>query len=277
MTLDTAAETTTEEVITPPEEAQETPQTEGEVQEETTESESAEPQEEATEEKPKKKSTPISERVKQIAAKTAEMREAERRSNEAAEKLEKLQQKFNQIKPPNPDEFDDIEAYNTQKQDYDNQLIEQRAAKIAQERVAQQQAQERQAETARKWEYEKAKAVEKDPNFINHEAKVERVLKMYNRVAYAQPILESEKSAEIVSFLGKNDQHLERLAGLSPDMVLKEIGALEYKLGQQPKKQPTKAPEPINPVGGGTGAPKSLEQMSLSEFEAFRNKQESGR
>lgn len=264
------AEETTQE---PVEEVQEeiTEPVEEAVEESSQEEVKEEPQEE---QKPKKS---LDDRLKDLSRKTWEMREAERKAKEQTEKLEKLQEQFSQIKPPNPDDFDDVEKFNEKKGEYEQHIIEQKANKLAQERYQEQQQQADNQRLSQKWEYEKLKAIEKDPNFSMHEAKVEQVLKMNNRIAYAQPILQSEKSADIVSYFGKNAEHLERFATLPPEMALKELGILEYKLGQKPTKKTPKAPEPINPVDSGGGAPKALSQMSYREFEAYRNKQQFGR
>lgn len=265
------AEETTQE---PVEEIQEdvTPQEEMPQIDEGTEEASQEPQE-----KPQKPNKSLDDRLKELSHKTWEMREAERRAKEETEKLEKLQEQFGQVKPPNPDDFDDVEKFNEQKSKYEEHIIEQKAHKLAQERFQEQQQQADNQRLAQKWEYEKLKAIEKDPAFAMHESKVEQVLKMNGRIAYAQPILQSDKAADIVTYLGKNTEHLERFATLSPEMALKELGILEYKLGQQPIKKTAKAPEPISPVDSGGGAPKTLAQMSYREFEAHRNKQQFGR
>ena len=226
--------------------------------------------------KEKKKSTPISVRVQEIAAKTAEMRQAERQAKAEADRLEELQKNFNQIKPPKEEDFDDVDEFNRKNAEYNDHIVNQRAQKIANEQIRRNHEAQTQQEVSRKWEIQKAAAMEADPAFLTHENKVERILQIYDRVAYAQPILQSEKAADIVTYFGKNEQHLERFASLPPDKVLKELGVLEYKLENEKTKPPTPPPEPITPNQGTGGAPKDLSKLSFADYEKEMNKRQFG-
>lgn len=62
-------------------------------------------------------------------------------------------------------------------------------------------------------------------------------------------ITESPMGADIAYHLGKNLQEAERISKLSPYAMAAEIGKLELKISN-PEKKTTKAPPPVNPVGG---------------------------
>ena len=263
-------DTTPEEQPLVEEEVQEqTQEEEVQIEQNHEEQESEEPQKE----KPKKS---LDERLKELSHKTWEMRETERRVKEEREKLAELQKNFQDIKPPNPDDFDDVDQFNLKKAQYDQQIIDQKAEEMAQKKFQKFQKEQAENEFYRNWQAEKIKATEKDPNFITYENKVERVLNIYDRLPYAQMILQSDKAADVITYFGKNDDHLDRFASLPPEKAHKEIAVLEYKLGQKPIKKTTLPPEPISSVEGGTSASKDPSKMSFIEFEKYMNKKQYG-
>ncbi len=88
-----------------------------------------------------------------------------------------------------------------------------------------------------------------------------------------------DNAADIVYYLGQNPKEANRIASLSPIDTAREIGKLEMKLSgpePTPQRTQTRAPEPTKPVGGTEIPAKKLEDMSVSEFIAYRNKQEFG-
>ncbi len=91
-------------------------------------------------------------------------------------------------------------------------------------------------------------------------------------------IKESEFSAELAYYLGKNPQESKRIYNLTSVQQAREFGKLEGKLTTKPPVKPTGAPPPIAPVGGGPGAgiDKPLEEVSTDEFVARRNREEFG-
>lgn len=84
-------------------------------------------------------------------------------------------------------------------------------------------------------------------------------------------ILEAENSADIVYHLAKNPAEADRIAALSPYAQAKEIGKLEDKLQAKPIKQ-SNAPDPVVPVRGINTIVKSVENMTLEEYEADARK-----
>lgn len=86
-------------------------------------------------------------------------------------------------------------------------------------------------------------------------------------------ILDSDVAAKLVVHLTENPQEAQRIYALNPARQAAEIGKLEAKLASVPKV--SKAPAPINPVGGskGTGSKDPLkEQVSDEDFDKWRRK-----
>jgi hypothetical protein len=101
--------------------------------------------------------------------------------------------------------------------------------------------------------------------------------------AFEKEIVESEMGPELLYELAKNPEELARLQKLSATAVAREIGKLEFKLSSltseakkpEPKKL-TKAPKPIEPVGGGKGTvAKSINDPDIpfAEYERLRREQ----
>lgn len=80
--------------------------------------------------------------------------------------------------------------------------------------------------------------------------------------AMTEAILDSDLGPQILYHLGHNPKEAGRIARLSPYAAAREIGKLEAKLSTPTPKKPSKAPEPINPVGGKSGVDSSLPQDS---------------
>ena len=87
-----------------------------------------------------------------------------------------------------------------------------------------------------------------------------------------QLILESEKGAVIQYHLAKNPAELERLNGLSPLTVAKEIARLEDRLSLPNPKKATSAVPPLKSPKGGAAATPDPAKMSMAEYVAWRKK-----
>jgi hypothetical protein len=96
----------------------------------------------------------------------------------------------------------------------------------------------------------------------------------YSRAAYLA-MLESDISAELLYHLASNPEEGKRIAALPAFAQAKEIGKLEDKLLAKPKKQISKAPEPINPVTSGKASNDTVlsDDLPLDEWVRRRNKQ----
>jgi len=87
---------------------------------------------------------------------------------------------------------------------------------------------------------------------------------------------DADVQADIAYSLGNNPKEALRIAKLPPVRQIAEIAKLEVKMTSKasPKKQPSKAPKPIKPVGGKKTT--NDEIGDVEEFESFmkkRNKQ----
>lgn len=85
-------------------------------------------------------------------------------------------------------------------------------------------------------------------------------------------ILESDISSDLVYHLAKDSAEADRISKLPPYAQAKEIGKLEDKLTAKKPIIKSNAPPPISPVNGSKDFTKSLEDMSLSEYEEAARK-----
>lgn len=88
-------------------------------------------------------------------------------------------------------------------------------------------------------------------------------------------IYEADVPAEdLIEFLGKNPDLASELEGLSPTKLGRKFAAIEAQMKSAPPKPVSKASEPISPIRGGAGnVVKTLENMSMAEYKAAREKQ----
>jgi hypothetical protein len=85
-------------------------------------------------------------------------------------------------------------------------------------------------------------------------------------------ILESDISSDLVYHLAKDAAEAERISKLTPYAQAKEIGKLEDRLSAKKPVIKSNAPPPINPVNGSKDFTKSLDDMSVAEYEAEARK-----
>ena len=179
---------------------------------------------------------------------------AYRRAAEAQARAEFLEKQLAEAKPqakPDPgmpklENFSDIEEYAKAREDFAK-------AQAVKELTTRQQAeaQKREAEAiARSWQEKTAKADSKYDDFD------EVVGDLQPNTPFTRAIMEADNGEEIAYYLGKNPKEAARIVALNPIAQAREIGKLEAKLLAEPTtpKTPSKAPAPIKPVGGKSGA-----------------------
>lgn len=88
----------------------------------------------------------------------------------------------------------------------------------------------------------------------------------------AQALIDSDEAPKLMAYMASNPEEVERISALSPARQAAELGKLEAKLTSVPAKT-SKAPAPIAPVGGAKTTTKNIANMSQSEYEAHRMKQ----
>lgn len=150
-------------------------------------------------------------------------------------------------------------------------FIEALADRKAQEKVQQQQLQQRQTEIEATYAERVEAVMEKYDDF-------EQVAYSHNhRVTpeMAAVIKESEVGPDIAYWLGLNPKESNRIASLTPLQQAREIGKIEAKIAVEPiVKKTSSAPEPIKPVTANratattydTTDPRSTKAMSDSEW-----------
>jgi hypothetical protein len=81
----------------------------------------------------------------------------------------------------------------------------------------------------------------------------------------------SEIGGEIAYHLGQNPDEAAHLSSLPPLAIAKEIGKIEARLVEPPKKRVSTAPDPLKPIVPGGEVPhKDPDKMSQAEYEQWR-------
>lgn len=152
-----------------------------------------------------------------------------------------------------------------------------RAAREEREKVEKEFTERRNTESRTKTLTDfQSKVREKFPDI---EERIEAIgeIKMPNGMGDA--IAESGLGPEIMNHFADNPKDLERIAALSPSAAIREVGKLEARLEAQPvktttKAAPSKAPEPITPVGGkGTKVDDEPSHTDPDAWKAWRDRQ----
>jgi hypothetical protein len=123
--------------------------------------------------------------------------------------------------------------------------------------VAQAREQEAQQKIIQSWAQKVQDAKAELPDFDDLVASSDVVVNNAVRDA----ILESDVGPRILYHLAENNDLAKRIASLSPNAALREIGRLEAKFEAKPETKQTapvvrsKAPAPIQPIRGGQGQP----------------------
>lgn len=174
-------------------------------------------------------------------------------------------------KEPKREDFEDLEGYQKALAEHTAKRVYREHIKSEEESRRQSQARDVQARRRTAWENHAEKVAEKyddGEDVVTHFA---------SEVKLSAPaldaILESDLGFEIMYHLGKHDAEVERISKLSPARQASEIGKLEVKLFEAPKKV-SSAPAPIDPVTGKGAAETGLkDDLPMKEWIKRRNKQ----
>lgn len=174
-------------------------------------------------------------------------------------------------KEPKRDDFDDLESYQRSLAEHTaKRVIKEYQTKEDQTR-RQAQSRSEQAKRVQAWETHVEKAGEKYDD-------AEDVLEHFSSEVTLHPyaldaIIESEIGYDIAYYLGKHDAEVAKISKLSPSRQASEIGKLEVRLTDAPKKV-SSAPAPIDPVKGKGAAETGLSpDLPIGEWIKRRNKQ----
>ncbi len=147
---------------------------------------------------------------------------------------------------------------------------------------------EQQREAKRQAEQRQATLVEKETAFIAEHPdyyEVARAPHVPITQEMAEVILQADNPPAIAYYLGKNLAEAAEISRMSPLAQARAIGRIEMQLAAPktpaaPPPPPTpvsKAPAPVTPLKATTPASKPLDEMSMEEYVAERNRQERAR
>jgi hypothetical protein len=226
-------------------------------------SEPKEAEKEATQEGERKQNPKLEKRFSEITKQREEARQEAQRERQARVDLEQRLAALEQQRQPQQQSYIDQEPQPSQFADafeYAKALAEFSTEKALAERdrqVAQAREQEAQQKIIQSWAQKVQEAKAELPDFDDLVASSDVVVNNAVRDA----ILESDVGPKILYHLAENNDLAKRIASLSPNAALREIGRLEAKFEVKPETKQTapvvrsKAPAPIQPIRGGQGQP----------------------
>lgn len=238
-------------------EAVEEESAEPEVQEE--QSEPKEAEKEANQEGERKQNPKLEKRFSEITKQREEARQEAQRERQARLDLEQRlaaleqnrqpQQAVEIDQEPQPSQFSDAFEYAKALAEYSTE----KALAERDRQVAQAKEQEAQQKIIQSWAQKVQAAKAEMPDFDDMVASSDVVVNNAVRDA----ILESDVGPKILYHLAENNDLARKIAGLSPNAALREIGKLEARFEAKPEQTApvvrSKAPAPIQPIRGGQG------------------------
>ena len=238
-------------------EAVEEESAEPEVQEE--QSEPKEAEKEANQEGERKQNPKLEKRFSEITKQREEARLEAQRERQARLDLEQRlaaleqnrqpQQAVEIDQEPQPSQFSDAFEYAKALAEYSTE----KALAERDRQIAQAREQEAQQKIIQSWAQKVQAAKAEMHNFDDMVASSDVVVNNAVRDA----ILESDVGPKILYHLAENNDLARKIAGLSPNAALREIGKLEARFEAKPEQTApvvrSKAPAPIQPIRGGQG------------------------
>lgn len=228
--------------------------------------EEAEPQTEDSSDEPPKKAKGVQKRIDELVRQREEYRTLfEQERQERARMFEMMQKPQKEATgKPEISQFEDHDQYLEALADWKVKahLEEEgrRRAELERQRQAEQQ------NTA--FRERLAKAADKYDDFhsvVTADVQVSS--------AVGEAIKDSDVGPDLMYFLGKNPDEARRISALNPVAAVREIGRIEARIEEASKPKPkpfSKAPEPVKPLGGKEVVSKRPEEMSMSEYVAWR-------
>jgi len=220
-------------------------------------SEPKEAEKEANQEGERKQNPKLEKRFSEITKQREEARQEAQRERQARVDLEQRLAALEQNRQPQPVSVDQ-EPQPSQFSDafeYAKALAEfstERALAERDRQVAQAKEQEAQQKIIESWAQKVQAAKAEMPDFDDMVASSDVVVNNAVRDA----ILESDVGPKILYHLAENNDLARKIAGLSPNAALREIGKLEARFEKTEQIAPvvrSKAPTPIQPIRGGQG------------------------
>lgn len=224
-------------------------------------------------EQPKEESIPKGVQ-KRIDRAVRQKYEAEARANELERRLQQLEQQSRRPEQtkvdgePRLEQFENIEDYVSAKAAYvADQRIQQTLT--ARERAeAEKQAQAAQIQSAESWNKRVQLVTAELPDFADVVSSSDI---RFKEPLALEAIRESDIGPKIAYYLASNPDEADEIAGMRGLSAVRAIGRIEARLSSE-KASVTKTPPPIEPAGTKAKAVKTPDQMSDSEFAAWRKK-----
>ena len=263
---------------------EETPEPESEE----SQSEPKEAEKEANQEGERKQNPKLEKRFSEITKQREEARKEAQNERQARVELEQRLAALEQQRQPQQQSYVDQEPQPSQFNDafeYAKALAEFSTEKALAERdrqVAQQREQEAQQKIIQSWAQKVQAAKAELPDFDDLVASSDVVVNNAVRDA----ILESDVGPKILYHLAENNDLAKKIASLSPNAALREIGKLEARFEVNPETKQTapvvrsKAPAPIQPIRGGQGkadVPISADGEFHGSYQAWKAARKSGK
>jgi hypothetical protein len=88
-----------------------------------------------------------------------------------------------------------------------------------------------------------------------------------------EAVLDAEKPADLLHFLGKNPDLAAELEGLTPAQLGRRVARLETQMAEQAKPKTSSAPKPLEPVRGGASDSELRSDLSTEEWMRRREAQ----
>jgi len=269
-----------------PAETEAVEETEPEAEE--TQSEPKEAEKEANQEGERKQNPKLEKRFSEITKQREEARKEAQNERQARVELEQRlaaleqqrqpQQAVNVDPEPQPSQFNDAFEYAKALAEYSTE----KALAERDRQMAQQREQEAQQKIIQSWAQKVQEAKAELPDFDDLVASSDVVVNNAVRDA----ILESDVGPKILYHLAENNDLAKKIASLSPNAALREIGKLEAKFEAKPETTQTapvvrsKAPTPIQPIRGGQGkadVPISADGEFHGSYQAWKAARKSGK
>ena len=269
-----------------PAETEAVDETEPEAEE--TQSEPKEAEKEANQEGERKQNPKLEKRFSEITKQREEARKEAQTERQARVELEQRLAALEQQRQPQQQSYVDQEPQPSQFNDafeYAKALAEYSTEKALAERdrqMAQQREQEAQQKIIQSWAQKVQEAKAELPDFDDLVASSDVVVNNAVRDA----ILESDVGPKILYHLAENNDLAKKIASLSPNAALREIGKLEARFEVNPETKQTapvvrsKAPAPIQPIRGGQGkadVPISADGEFHGSYQAWKAARKSGK
>lgn len=82
----------------------------------------------------------------------------------------------------------------------------------------------------------------------------------------ADALVNSEKGAELIYHLGTHLDQADKLASMTPNQAIMELGRISANLSAQPNIKTSAAPDPITPISSGGSLSKDIGEMTMEEL-----------